>query len=139
MARTALELGVQPVSMIGVGLDLVDVARVEQLLARHGERVLRRLLTLRESDYCLSMAVPARHVAARLAAKEAAYKAFAQGAAQRVVWWLDVEVVRDPSGLPSLLFHGRARANAAELRVSRSLLSLTHSEASAAAVVLLFR
>ncbi|UCG86544.1 MAG: holo-ACP synthase [Gemmatimonadota bacterium] len=126
-------------TLVGVGLDLVDVARVEQLLDRYGDRALRRLLTPREQDYCLSLAVPARHVAARIAAKEAAYKALVQGGARRVVWWLDTEVVRDPGGLPSLSFHDRARQSADELKVSRSLLSLTHSDAAAGAVVLLFR
>ena len=139
MARAGLELGAHQVRVIGIGLDLVDVVRVERLLDRHGDRVLDRLLTPRERDYCLSMAVPARHVAARVAAKEAAYKAFAQGGTERVVWWLDVEVVREPNGLPSLSFHRRAREVADELKILHSLVSLTHSEASAAAVVMLFR
>ena len=62
---------------IAIGVDVVDVARVERMLARHGDRALLRVLTEEERAYCQRMAVPARHVAARLAAKEAAYKALA--------------------------------------------------------------
>jgi len=61
-----------------VGIDLVDIVRVEQLLRRHPERALRRLLTAREQSYCMATAKPAQHVAARLAAKEASYKALQQ-------------------------------------------------------------
>jgi len=139
MARAGLELGIPEVSVVGLGLDLVDVDRVVQLLDRHGDRALQRLLTPRERDYCMFQAVPARHIAARIAAKEAAYKAFAQAGTERVVWWLDTEVVRGANGLPSLSFHDRARKSVEELGISRSLVSLTHSDASAAAVVLLFR
>ncbi|MFQ6047712.1 MAG: 4'-phosphopantetheinyl transferase superfamily protein, partial [Gemmatimonadales bacterium] len=66
-------------SLIAVGLDLVEVERVRRLLQSKGERALRRLLTDAERDYCMAQAVPERHVAARLAAKEAAYKALAHG------------------------------------------------------------
>lgn len=122
-----------------VGLDLVDVERVARLLERSGKRALERILTPGEREYCLTQLAPARHVAARVAAKEAAYKALAQGGAERVVWWRDVEVVRDARNRPSLVFHGRARACAEELQVAGSLLSLTHSETQAAAVVILLR
>ncbi len=122
---------------LAVGLDLVDIGRVERLLDRHGERALRRILTSAEREYCLSQATPARHVAARIAAKEAAYKALSQGGVDRVFWWRDVEVVRDSNSRPSLELHGRAKAGAAEIGVSGLLLSLTHSESQAAAVVIL--
>ncbi len=124
-------------SVIAVGLDLVDVERVEQMIGRHGDRVLQRLLTRTEREYCLSQAVPARHIAARIAAKEAAYKALSQGGTERVVWWQDVEVKRDGKGRPTVSFKGRARESAVDLHVSSSLLSISHSENSAAAVVLL--
>ena len=60
---------------LAIGIDLVTVARVERLLERHEDRALERLLTDAEQAYCRGMAYPARHVAARIAAKEAVFKA----------------------------------------------------------------
>ncbi len=124
-------------SVLAVGLDLVDVARVEKLLERFGERALDRLLTDGEREYCLKMAHPERHIAARVAAKEAAYKALSQGGARGQFWWQDVEVRRDGQGRPSVILHGRAKKGAEELGVSGALLSLTHADTHAAAVVIL--
>ena len=126
-------------NVIAVGLDLVDVARVERLLDRHGNRALDRLLIGEEREYCVSQAVPARHVAARIAAKEATYKALSQAGTERVIWWHDVEVKRDRKGRPTIEFHGRGRESAEELAVSDSLLSISHSDTAAAAVVILLR
>lgn len=124
---------------LAVGLDLVDIRRVERMLERHSDRALQRILTSAEREYCLSQAAPARHVAARIAAKEAAYKALSQGGAERVFWWRDVEVIRDSNSRPSLELHGRAKAGASQIGVSGLLLSLTHSESQAAAVVILLQ
>jgi holo-[acyl-carrier protein] synthase len=125
------------VNAIGVGVDLVDIDRVEELIRRHGERALRRLLTERERRYCLSKPRPAQHIAARLAAKEAAYKALQRAGDARAVGWLDSEIVQNADGSPSLLFHGRAAVAAARLTASDALVSLTHSDRAAAAVVIL--
>jgi holo-[acyl-carrier protein] synthase len=122
---------------LGIGIDVVDVARVARLLQQHGERALPRLLTDAERDYCLSMAVPARHVAVRLAAKEAAFKAFHSAGARGMLGWLEIEVQRLPHGEPALVLHRRARAFADQLQVSRALVSLSHSDTQGAAVVLL--
>jgi holo-[acyl-carrier protein] synthase len=124
-------------SILSVGLDLVDVDRVKKLLGRFGEKALDRLLTDEEREYCLAMAHPARHIAARVAAKEAAYKALSQGGTHRLFWWQDVEVKRDGQGRPSVIFHGRAKESADELGVSGVLISLTHADTHAAAVVIL--
>ena len=122
---------------LGIGIDVVDVARVARLLEQHGGRALERLLTSAEREYCLSMSVPARHIAARVAAKEAAFKAFHSAGARGMVGWLEIEVQRHPHGEPILALYGRARAFADELHVGRALVSLSHSDASGAAVVLL--
>ncbi len=124
---------------MGVGVDLVDIERVEQLMRRHGERAIRRLLTDRERTYCMSMPRPAQHVAARLAAKEAAYKALQRAGNARAVGWRDSEIVLNGDGSPTLQFHGRAKAAAARLDATDALVSLTHSNHSAAAVVILSR
>ena len=122
---------------LGIGIDVVDVARVARLLEQHGGRALERLLTNAERDYCLSMSVPARHIAARVAAKEAAFKAFHSAGARGMIGWLEIEVERYPHGEPTLAFHGRALAFADQLHVGRALVSLSHSDAQGAAVVLL--
>lgn len=122
---------------VGVGIDLVDIARVERLLSRNVDRVLARLLTERERAYCMSRAFPARHVAARLAAKEAAYKALFQRSDGLVIGWRDFEVERDSGGQPSLGLRGRAVQAAERLQVKRTLLSLSHSSTHAVAIVIL--
>jgi len=124
-------------AVVAVGLDFVDVSRIERMLERHGDRALRRLLTEDERSYCQAKAVPARHVAARIAAKEATYKALSQGGSDRVVWWSHVEVVHDARGRPGLRLYDRAQTSAAELGITQCLVSLTHSDAQAAAIVVL--
>jgi holo-[acyl-carrier protein] synthase len=79
----------------------------------------------------------ARHVAARLAAKEAAYKAFQQDPEARAIGWRDMEVIRDESGRPSLQLYGRAADTAARLKVKTLFLSISHTDENAAAVVVL--
>lgn len=122
---------------LGIGLDLVEIARVKRMLGSKGDRALRRLLTDEERTYCLAQSVPERHVAARVAAKEAAYKALSQTDHAGPIGWREVEVIRDLTGRPVLRFHGRALATARRLRVTDSLVSLTHTGDHAAAVVVL--
>ncbi len=121
---------------LGIGLDVVDVERVRVLLERYGDRALGRLLTDAERSYCLAKAFPERHVAARVAAKEAAYKAFAFGEVG-YIGWQEFEVTRDVSGRPTLAFHGLAQSTARRLRVASTMVSLTHTATHAAAVVVL--
>lgn len=123
--------------IVGLGIDLVDIARVEQLLAAKGDRAVRRLFTEGEAAYCAPRGQPARHFAARLAAKEATYKALAGTVEARAVGWREIEVVSEWDGRPTLVLHGRAAERAAELGVQQAMLTLTHSDASAAAVVVL--
>ena len=123
-------------SIVGVGIDLVDLERARRLLARHGERALRRLLTAAERDYVLSAAEPARHFAARLAAKEAVFKALQALPGARAVSWLDIEVIRGPEGAPAAALTGRAETVARSLPGLVLHLSLTHSEATAGAVAI---
>ena len=97
----------------GVGIDLVDIDRVQRLLDAKGQRALRRLFTTDEVDYALARALPAQHLAARLAAKEAAFKALAGNALARSIGWREIEVVRLDGGKPELRLHGAAAALAA--------------------------
>ncbi len=122
----------------GLGLDLADIDRVARLLGRHPERARVRLFTTGERAYCDARAEPARHFAARFAAKEAAYKALAGSEEARHIHWQDIEVVNAPlDGRPTLKLHGLAAKRAAELGVSSVYVTLTHSDLVAAAVVLL--
>lgn len=126
-------------SAIGVGVDLVEVARVTAILADKGRRVLERLLTPAERAYCESRPDPATHVAVRLAAKEAVYKALQGTDAARGIGWREIEVVRATDGRPDVRLIGLAAARARELGVSRVLLSLSHTHEAAVAMVVLER
>ena len=124
-------------AVIGVGIDLVPIARVEQLLARHGDRAMRRLFTDDEQSYARGQALPAMHLAARIAAKEAAYKALSGDETARGIGWREIEVARLADGRPLLRFHGTAATRFAALGGTRCHLSLTHSGGVAASVVVL--
>ena len=122
--------------IVGVGIDLVDIARVDRLLDAKGERALRRLFTADEVNYALSRPLPAQHLAARLAAKEAAFKALSGNDLARGIGWKEIEVVRGDSR-PTLTFHGRAAERAAELGITTVWVTLTHTATTAGAVVVL--
>jgi holo-[acyl-carrier protein] synthase len=126
-------------AVIGIGIDLVEIERVERLLEWKGDRALKRLFTFREVDYAARRAQPARSYAARLAAKEAAFKALAGSELARAIGWRDLEVLIHSDGSPSLELHGPARRRAAELGITRILLTMTHTNTTAAAVVVLER
>jgi holo-[acyl-carrier protein] synthase len=123
--------------VLGVGIDLVPASRVDQLLARHGERALKRLFTPAERERAATYAHPSLHLAARIAAKEAAYKALSCDSRTHGVGWLDLEVTRHADGRPDLVFHHAAKRRLEELGVTRCHLSLTHAGGLAAAVVIL--
>lgn len=123
--------------IVGVGIDLVEIARLERMLAGKGTRALRRLFTEAEVAYATGRARPAMHLAARVAAKEAAFKALAGSEAARAIGWREVEVQSSPGAPPTLSLHGRAAARAAELGVARILVSLSHTDVTAGAVVVL--
>jgi holo-[acyl-carrier protein] synthase len=120
----------------GIGVDVVDLARVRSMVDRMGaDRVYARLLTDRERDYCQRMRDPVTHIAARLAAKEAGFKALAGSYDARGIGWREIEVVHDDHHRPLLELHGRARTRADELGVRLAHLSMTHGDTSAVAVV----
>ena len=121
--------------IIGLGVDIADISRMREAIERHGERFLRRVFTPGEMAYCESSRNHCERYAVRFAAKEAAMKALGTGW-RRGVRWLDIEVVREPSGKPVLKLRGAARAIAAELGVKHMALSLTHTHAQALAQVI---
>ena len=125
--------------LIGVGIDLVDIARVERMMERHGARLLARFLTEGERAYVNGRFRPAMHVAARMAAKEAAYKALQSLPDARAVSWQDLEVERAHDGRPSLRLLGLAAALYQRHGPFSIQLSLSHSEHTAGAVAVLVR
>jgi holo-[acyl-carrier protein] synthase len=122
--------------IVGIGIDLVEIERMRRLLDRKGERVLNRLFTSGERDYAASHPEPARQLAARAAAKEAAFKALSGNDLACAIGWRELEVVSRHHQAPVLLLHGRAAERAAELGVTRVHLSLTHTDTTAAAFVI---
>lgn len=123
--------------IVGVGFDLVAIARVERMLAAKERRALDRLFTPHEQEYALARARPAMHLAARLAAKEAAFKALTGSDEAKLIGWKEAEVRRGSDGPPVLHFTGRAEARARELGVSCVHLTLSHTDEVAGAVVVL--
>lgn len=122
--------------IVGSGIDLVEIARIQQSLERFGPRFLNRVFTSAEQAYCMRKRNAAESLAARFAAKEAAAKALGTGIS-RGVNWLEIEVVREPGGRPNLLFHGRAAQIAAQLGVAHAALSITHTATLSMANVVL--
>lgn len=124
--------------ILGVGIDIIEVARIRSSFERFGDRFLQRILLPGEIRYCLSNKFPAPHIAARFAAKEAVSKAFGTGIG-RYLSWHDIEVMRKESGEPYLILHGAGRKLLETRGGSLGHLSLSHTEAYAAAVAVLER
>jgi holo-[acyl-carrier protein] synthase len=126
----------EEIMIVGSGIDLTEIDRIQRSIDRFGSRFLNRVYTAAEQAYCLRKRKSAESFAARFAAKEAGAKALGTGIAKGVNW-LEIEVIREPSGRPSLRFHGRAAQFAERLAVAHSALSLTHSGNLAMASVIL--
>jgi holo-[acyl-carrier protein] synthase len=122
--------------ILGIGLDLVEVARVRASVRRSGERFAKRVFTPDEIAYCAGRARKFEHLAARFAAKEAMLKALGTG----ITGWAsmqEVEVVHDAVGRPELRLRGGVLRHARALGVTAAHLSISHTEGVAAAVVVL--
>jgi holo-[acyl-carrier protein] synthase len=122
--------------IVGSGIDIAEVPRIREAIARHGQRFLNRIFTEGEIQYCESKANRVERYAARFAAKEAGMKAIGTGW-NHGVRWRDLEVARKPGGRPTLLLHGKAAEFAARLGATNIALSLTHTAEQAMAQVIL--
>ena len=119
--------------IVGHGIDLVDTARIEHLLAEHGRRFLDRCFTAEEQAYCdANVKRRVEHLAGRFAAKEAILKVLGTGWSGGIAW-TDAEVVREPSGRPTVRLHDRCAEVAAERGIDQWWLSLSHIESHAMA------
>ena len=124
--------------ILGVGIDIIEVARIESSHAKYGERFLNRILRPAEIEYCLSHRHPGPFLAARFAAKEAISKAFGTGIGAQL-GWQDMEVAREESGKPYVVLHD-AGLKLLEARGGREVhLSISHTDQYAAGVAVLER
>jgi holo-[acyl-carrier protein] synthase len=113
--------------IVGTGVDIVETSRIEAALQKHGERFARRIYTPAEMAYCEKFKNRAERLAARFAAKEAAFKALGTGLREGV-HWLDVEITHLASGKPELILRGRAEEIACQMGVTRTAVSISHSD-----------
>ncbi len=119
--------------MIATGIDLVEVQRIEESLARYGERFLARVFTASELAYCRGRP---QQLAARFAAKEAVSKVLGTGIQHRDgVGWREIQIVSNERGQPSVELTGRAAQRAANLGLSTFAISLSHTREHAIAMV----
>ena len=121
--------------IVGLGVDIVEIDRLEAAIARRGRAFLERVYTPAEITYCGRHRNQAERFAGRFAAKEAAMKALGTGW-RRGVRWVDIEVVREPSGKPTLILYGTSHVIADRLGVKHIAVTITHTGNSALAQVI---
>lgn len=121
--------------IIGLGVDIAEVPRVQAAIERRGKRFLDRVFTRNEIEYCERFKNKFERYAGRFAAKEAAMKALGTGW-RRGIRWVDLEVVREQSGRPTISLAGEAAKIAGQLGVRHISVSITHTEAQALAQVI---
>ena len=113
--------------VLGIGVDIIEIRRVEKLLARWGENFWHRVLLPEEISYCRRKKFPAQHLAARIAVKEAVLKAFGEGWTEKI-GWKDILVARSIKGQPRVELLGKGRKLQREMGVSQVLVSLSHAD-----------
>jgi holo-[acyl-carrier protein] synthase len=119
--------------IVALGLDLAQVARLEDVLERRGERFAARVFTPAERAYCERRKTAAASYAGRFAVKEAVMKALGTGWAKGVRW-VDIEVLRQPGQAPTVQLHGAAAGHARRRGITRWHITITHDAGLAAAV-----
>jgi holo-[acyl-carrier protein] synthase len=122
--------------IIGIGIDIVNIDRIERVMARWGDLFLGRVFTEKEIVWCQQRTRPPECFATRFAAKEAFLKAIGWGL-RNGIQWTDIEVENDPMGKPSFSFHRKAKDALKTLRIEKALLTLSHDRPFAVAHVLL--
>lgn len=120
----------------GTGIDIVEVQRMAEIIARWGTRFVERVFSPREIDYCHKRALPAMHYAARFAAKESLLKSLGRGLGMGIAL-KEIEVLNDQQGKPAIRLLGGAETMLRDLGVSAAHVSLSHTRHSATAVVIL--
>ena len=121
--------------IVGLGVDITEIRRIESVIQRRGQAFLQRVFTPSEIAYCQKHRNAAERFAGRFAAKEAAMKALGTGWSHGVRW-VDIEVVREPSGKPTLKLSDATRAIADTLGVKNIAVTITHDGNTALAQVI---
>jgi holo-[acyl-carrier protein] synthase len=111
--------------IVAHGIDMVECARLQEIIDRHGERFLKRVFTAAELEYCLGRKRQVEHLAGRFAAKEAVLKVLGTGW-RNGINWTDVEIRNAPSGQPQVRLSGRCRELADQMRLAKVLVSISH-------------
>jgi holo-[acyl-carrier protein] synthase len=122
--------------IIGTGIDIIEIHRIEKAMEKNPDRFRARTFTDQEVEYCEKKKYKFQHYAARFGAKEAAMKAMGTGWTQGIRF-SDIEVLNDEHGKPGLVFHGKAQVLFQEYGGNDAFVSLSHSKEYAAAVVIL--
>ncbi len=121
----------------GLGVDIVETARIKDSMVRFGDRFKKRLFLPDEQEYCDRMPEPALHYAGRFAAKEAVSKTFGTGIGKQI-GWLDIEIRRnEQTGEPSVQLHGKGLDLLKTRGAEKVLVSLAHSKDYAVATAIL--
>lgn len=118
--------------IVGIGNDIIEIARIEKAIQRHKEPLLERLFTQKERAYCAKYAEPARHYAGRFAAKEAIVKALGTGF-RGGISWQDIEILNDPQGKPIATLSQNLQEHFPNLAI---LISISHNHHSAIATAI---
>jgi holo-[acyl-carrier protein] synthase len=122
--------------ILGLGIDIIEIARIKQSIEKYGDRFLDKVFTKGEINYCNKKFNKYQHYAARFAAKEAVYKALASGWKEGLRW-KDIEIQNDPTGMPVVKPGGKLQsflANDTQLRIS-----ISHSENYVTSVAIIFK
>lgn len=122
--------------ILGIGIDIIEVARIAASYEKFGERFVNRILLPDEIAYCRSHKNPAPFLAARFAAKEAISKAFGTGIGA-ALGWQDMEIRRKDSGEPFVVLHGKGEELFKSRKAKRLLVSLSHTQNYAAVTAVL--
>ncbi|OGF62747.1 MAG: holo-[acyl-carrier-protein] synthase [Candidatus Fischerbacteria bacterium RBG_13_37_8] len=123
--------------IIGIGVDIIEINRVEELIKNYPDHAIHKLFTSREIEYCESQRMKYHNYSGRFAAKEATMKALGAGI-RSGVGWQDIEILNIGTGKPVLYLYKKAREIALEKNVQTIEVSISHSKENAVAMVVMF-
>lgn len=124
--------------ILGIGIDIIEVKRVENLIEKRGDSFLNRVFLPEEIEYCREKSYPPQHYAARLAVKEAVMKAFGEGWTEKI-GWKDIMVNRTHKGQPGVELLDKGKKLQEERGVGKILISLSHADNYSVAQAIIIR
>lgn len=121
--------------IVGLGTDIVEISRIDQMIERHGDTFLKRVFTELENEYCGSKKNKGQHYAGRWAAKEAVMKTLGTGFIKGI-GWKEIEVINLKSGKPTIVISGGVELHAGEMGIEEILITISHSREFATATAI---